>query len=138
MVEVFGFSGIDQRRLLLHQNAFACGRDVELEIDRLLLPQSRGHGVVLLRLKAVRLGFHRVDAGLSCGKLNRPASSVFTDRFRPFSTLVTVTVAPEMAAPRRIGDRPDDRAGGLALSQQDRAPASRPRSTAIARKFRHT
>ena len=37
--------------------------------------------------------------GLSCGKLNRPASSVFTDRFRPFSTLVTVTVAPGIAAP---------------------------------------
>ena len=37
--------------------------------------------------------------GLSCGKLNRPDSSVFTDRLRPFSALVTVTVAPAIAAP---------------------------------------
>ncbi|SPE38362.1 hypothetical protein SBA6_880012 [Candidatus Sulfopaludibacter sp. SbA6] len=37
--------------------------------------------------------------GLSCGKPNRPESSVFTDRFRPVSTLVTVTAAPGIAAP---------------------------------------
>ena len=37
--------------------------------------------------------------GLSCGKLNRPESSVFTDRLRPFSMFVTVTVAPGIAAP---------------------------------------
>src|ERR1039458_8883789 len=37
--------------------------------------------------------------GLSCGKLNRPASSVFTDRLRPFSMFATVTMAPGIAAP---------------------------------------
>ena len=36
--------------------------------------------------------------GLSCGKLNRPESSVCTDRFSPLSMFVAVTVAPGTAA----------------------------------------
>src|SRR5439155_25197048 len=43
--------------------------------------------------------FAEYGPGLSCGKLNRPALSVFTDRVRPLSVLLMVTLAPAIAAP---------------------------------------
>ena len=39
------------------------------------------------------------EPGFNCGKLKRPASSVFALRFDPVSVLMIVTVAPAMAAP---------------------------------------
>ncbi len=41
--------------------------------------------------------FTEYGPGLSCGKLNRPALSVFTDRVRPVSALLMVTLAPAIA-----------------------------------------
>src|SRR6266849_1845273 len=43
--------------------------------------------------------FTEYGPGLSCGKLNRPALSVFTYRLKPLSVLLMVTLAPAIAAP---------------------------------------
>src|SRR5207245_1273815 len=69
-----GVLRVDQRRLLLDENALARGCDVELELDGLLLPKSSGHSVVPLRFKAVRLGFHRVHAGLELREAKPPGA----------------------------------------------------------------
>ena len=111
-----GVLRVDQRRLLLDQNAFAGGCDVELEIDRLLLPKSRGHGVVLLSFEAVRLSFHRVHAGLELRKAEPPGVVCFHGSFE---AILDARDGHRRAGDRRagrIGDRPDDRAGRLALS----------------------
>src|SRR5262249_35270473 len=43
--------------------------------------------------------FTEYGPGLSCGKLNRPALSALTDRLRPLSVFLMVTLAPAMAEP---------------------------------------
>ena len=77
-----GILRVDQRRLLLHQDAFAGGCDVELEIDRLLLPKTGGDGVVLLGFKAVCFRFHRVRAGLELRKAKPPGVVRFHGSFQ--------------------------------------------------------
>jgi hypothetical protein len=51
---------VDQWRLLLHNDAFNCGCDVQREIDRLLPPKSCGHRVALLSLEAPHFDFYRI------------------------------------------------------------------------------
>ena len=113
-----GILRVDQRRLLLHQDAFAGGCDVELEIDRLLLPETGGDGVVLLWLKAVCFRLHRVRPGLELRKAEPPGVVGFHGSFQ---AILDVRDGHGRAGDRRagrIGDRPDDRARRLALSQR--------------------
>ena len=113
-----GILRVDQGRLLLHLNGGAGRCDVQLEIDRLLLPQTRGHGVVLLRLEAVRFRFHRVDARLELRKAKPPGVVRFHGSFQ---AILHVRDGHGGAGDGRagwIGDRADDRAGGLALSHR--------------------
>ena len=117
VVEVLGFSGLIRRRLLHHHDALADGCELELEIDRLLLAKSGGHGVVLLRFKAVRLGFHRVHAGLELRKAEPPGVVRFDGSLEAVLDVRGGHRGAGNRGPRGIGDRADDGAGGLALSQ---------------------
>ena len=112
---------IEQRRLLAHQDALTGGGDVELEIDGLLLPETGGHAVVLLCFKAVRFGFHRVRAGLELRKAEPPG---VVGSHGPFQAILDAGDGHDRAGDRRaggVGDRTDDRAGRLPLSQRRNA-----------------
>src|ERR1035438_8712900 len=99
VVAVFGFSG-------LSNGACSCTTMLSLE-DAMFsrkstvcfCPSSAMTELFCWVAKRSASTFTAYAPGLSCGKLNRPEPSVFADRFRPFSVLAMVTIAPGMAAP---------------------------------------
>ena len=106
--------GIDQGRRAAHLHGLFRLRHLQQEIDRLLLPQSRQHRIVLLRSNPAASTWTEYLPGFSCGKLKRPA--------HPSSRCVSARIpirhrhrSARHRGPARIGHLPDDRAGSFPL-----------------------
>ena len=98
-VAVLGFSGLIRGACSCTRMLWLAEAMLSLKSTVCFCPRAAETVLFCCVSKRSASAFTEYRPGLSCGKLNRPESPVFTDRLRPFSMSVTVTVAPGMAAP---------------------------------------
>ena len=110
---------IHQRRLAGHRHLSLCGGELQDEVDRLLLSQARRETDSLVcGSKPSASALTEYDPGFNCGKLKRPASSVFALRFDPGLGADDGYGGACDGGSAGIGDRAHDGAGGLSLGQE--------------------
>ena len=99
VVEVLGFSRLISGACSVTWTLSLTDARLSLKSTVCLWPRPADTESFRCASKRSASAFTEYAPGLSCGKLNRPDSSVLTDRWRPSSRFVAVTVTPGMAAP---------------------------------------
>ena len=101
----------------------------------MLLPEAGGNGIAPLCLEALRFHFHEVDPGLELGEAKASGVIRFQGSLHAVFTADQGDGRARYRRAGRIGDRPRDRAGSLALCHQRQTEDRREQRDAI--KFRH-
>src|ERR1019366_4347192 len=99
VVEVFGFSGLTRGASPVTVTSPFAEASFSMKLTVCLCPRPEETDSLICDSKPSTSALTEYEPGCNCGKLKRPAASVFTLRFDPVSVPMIVTVAPAMAAP---------------------------------------